>query len=267
MRTQGVSVGFALVVVLGLTAPSTGAVLVPATFNEYVGISGYTIQGASLEVPESVNLTVTQGQTGNLGSGTGVATASGVLPLVTELDLSLSGGTNSSVIGGTAVVETVYQFSLEPDAGGLPANVPIFLTASGWVTVDTSLPDGFAQGVTMARIMYPGGQVQADNEDAQGGHEGYFSFDLTVGPLNLAAGTAQKITIYLSSHGQALGLGPDFFYHGHAFVDPVIEIDPNFAFKDHFQVVFSQGIIVPEPTTLGLLALGGLALVRRRRTA
>jgi hypothetical protein len=265
MKTN-VYLGFVVVVVAGLVIVPASAALTPATFDEYAGIAWYGIQGTSRADAESVGLTVTLGQTDNRGGGTATASASNVLPLPAELDMAIYGGTNISGIGATAYVLTRHYFSLDPLPGGqLGSTVPFTLAASGWVTVDSSLPDG-SIGTTFARISYPWGQWEARNEDAYGGHNGHFSFDQSV-PLSGTAGVSYQIDIYLHSHGQ--GSGSTFFYNSHAFLDPVIEIDP--AFRDNYRVVYSGNVIVPEPSTLALLGVGAIGLIgwwwRRRQLA
>jgi hypothetical protein len=62
-----------------------------------------------------------------------------------------------------------------------------------------------------------------------------------------------------------------------AVVDPLIEIDPSFAFKDHYEIVFGSVHVlagpepaapVPEPASVTLLVLGSLGLAYRcRRSA
>lgn len=87
---------------LGYANPSVAVSLAPAIFEEYVGLSFYSVLGANNSIAESVNLSVTNEQTGYRGSGTGFATASGVLPVVSEGGLNISGGSNLSGMGGTA---------------------------------------------------------------------------------------------------------------------------------------------------------------------
>jgi len=267
-RAAGVMTGLSRMALIAFASLPVHAAVAPATFDEYVGIAWYTSQGADLSQAESVSLSVDLAQTDDRGHGSGEATTSSVLPLPSELDLWLFGGTNPSGIGGTAFTQTWYQFSLDPMAEGLPDVVPITLTASGWVLVESSLADGLV-GLTFARIDYPSGQLQATNEDASGGHNGRFSFDRSV-PLNVMAGVAQTVSIYLYSHGQ--GAGEAFFHHGHAYLDPLVEIDAGFPFKDQYQIVYGQGIAaaIPEPSSVAMLTAGlgllGLVFAVHRQT-
>ncbi|MEQ9454655.1 MAG: PEP-CTERM sorting domain-containing protein [Phycisphaeraceae bacterium] len=51
------------------------------------------------------------------------------------------------------------------------------------------------------------------------------------------------------------------------YLDPIIEIDPDWEYAQYYTLVYSDGIeqYVPEPTTMCLLGFGGLSLIRRRR--
>jgi hypothetical protein len=236
-----VLIGLAATVPIGLGAPAPAAVLTQASFQEYVGIAWYSAQGGSDSAAESVSLTVTPDQTDNRGGGTGYATADNVLPLTAAGGLSLFGGSNPSGLGGTAYVQTSYQFVVEPLAAGLPTSVPILLSASGSVTVDTSLTEFI--GTTFARINYPGGQREARNCDAYGCYEGDFAFD-DILAFAVPADTARTITFYVYSHGQ--GFTPDFFYNSTASVHASLQIDPGFTFKDQFRLVYSEGVL-PTP--------------------
>ncbi len=240
-QVRRVLIGLAAAVPIGFGVQSPGAALAPATFQEYAGIASYAAQGNSDSAAESVDLTVTPDQTENRGGGTGFATAHNVLPLTAVGGLSLYGGTNPSGLGGTAAVTTSYQFAVEPLASGLPTSVPILLTTSGSVTVDTNLTAGIGQ--TFARITYPGGQREARNCDSYGCYEGDFSFGETLA-FTVPADTARTITLYVNSHGQ--GSTPDFFYNSNASVNASLQIDPGFAYRDQFRLVYGAGIL-PTP--------------------
>jgi hypothetical protein len=245
-------------VLIGFSAPATAASLDPATFDEYVGITGGTISGVDSSVAESVNLIVTNEQSDDRGSGDGFSRASGALPVVAEVGMNIFGSVNLSGIGGTVTTLTRYQFAVEPLEAGLPTTVPVRLSMAGYVSVDTSLTESI--GRTFARITTPAGQFEAHNYDAQGAYEGVFSFNETRS-IDVTADAAQTISMHVSSHGEGSGTG--FFYSSYAYVDPLIEIDPAFAFHDQFHIVYSSGItgVIGDANADGVVDIFDINLV------
>jgi hypothetical protein len=84
-------------------------------------------------------------------------------------------------------------------------------------------------------------------------------------------------TAILQNGATCVGFGCEPFSSDFAIatglIDPVITIDPNFAFADQFTILLSAGVgneaaaaAVPEPSaaSIVLVAVGGLWLLRRR---
>ena len=71
IRFRVTTVSAVAVILIGFSVPATAATLDPATFDEYVGITGGTILGADLAIAELVNLSITNEQNGDRGSGDG----------------------------------------------------------------------------------------------------------------------------------------------------------------------------------------------------
>jgi len=253
-RRFGLLLGaIAFAVFLGLAVPASANSLAPATFVEYAGIFGTAKEGNDQYLAESVSLhlAVPGG-----GGGDAFARATNMPPVSAEAGLQIDLGQGN--FGATSTVQTRYQFAVEPLAPGLPQIVPVNLSASGLVSVDTN--SSFISH-TFARIDHPGGQWQADNYDAYGSYTGVFSFDKSQ-TLNLPVNTAQTISIYVLTHAQP----PGTYYNTRAFLDPLIEIDPAFPDRDQFRIVYSEGILpVPVPSSVWLLTSGLLSLAGFRR--
>ncbi len=237
-----------------MSAPAAAVDLDPATFQEYVGIYFHNEWGADDYAAETLSYT-------DPDRGSGYAGASGILPVTTEVHLDIHGSDSLQEFGGTVGVETRYRFAIEPLAAGLPASVPIILSAYGTVTVDTSMA---TPGPTFARISHPLGGWEAKNYDAYSSYNGTFSFDETA-QGELAVDTSHLIYIYLRSGGQGIGSG--FYYDGYAYLDPTIVIDPTFVYADQYRIVYSPGIFaIPEPEVWAMLLAGiGLLGLRLRR--
>lgn len=226
-----------------LIAPVAGA-LNPATFDEYVGIGSRSAIGADLSLAERVEVALLSSEFDNRGGGAGFARAGDVMPLTAEAVLHLTGGSNLSGIGGTASVETRFQFRIVPHVADLPESVPLIFHAAASVSVACNRPLGPSDR-TFARITSPFGQFQARNFDAQGVCTGEFAERWDVPVASWQVGNIGTIVLQANTHGQGFGsgYGPDYFFDSRAFIDPEIEIDPAFALAGMYSVELSPGIV------------------------
>jgi hypothetical protein len=232
-------------------APVTAA-LDPATFYEAVGIGNRSATGSDLSLAEMVEVTLLSSEFDHRGGGTGLARAGNVMPLTAEVEVHLTGGSNLSGIGGTAAVETRFQFRIVPHAAGLPATVPLIFHAMAFVSVDSNLPLG-PSGRTFARITTPFGQFQVQNYDAQGSYTGEFARQWDVPVASWQVANVGTITLQANTHGQAFGTGygPDYLFDSRVFIDPEIDVDPTFAQAGMYSVEYSPGIS-PRPAAPAL---------------
>jgi hypothetical protein len=241
----------------------------PATFDEHVGIGGFTATGGDLALAETVDLTVRSEDWADRGGGTGRAIAGNVVPVSAAVELHLTGGTNISGIGGSAVVLTRYFFEIVALDEGVPDWVDVRIEGFGSVTVATNWAGG-PGGVTFARLTTPLGQLDVDNNDPSlgwltGHWEDHASFE---GLLQI--GRTYYLNLYVHTHGQGLGPGydPSYRFDGEAFLDPSVTVLA--PWTGSTKIVYGPGVVVvPEPATAllwasGLVVLAALAGRRQR---
>lgn len=241
----------ALLALAALSPQLAAGALDPATYYEYVGIGGSSASGTNLSLAEFVTVTLLSSEWAYRGGGTGLAQAGDIVPLTAEGVLHLTGDTNISGIGGTATVETRYQFQILTNGPGLPAVVPLLLHASASVWVDSNLP----VGESFARITSPFGQFQADNYDAHGAYTGSFAGHWDVPIANWQVSNIGTVTLYVNTHGQGCcsGYGPGYFFDSRVFIDSEVEIDPAFALASMYSVELSPGVLLaPGAPTLAI---------------
>jgi MYXO-CTERM domain-containing protein len=96
------------------------------------------------------------------------------------------------------------------------------------------------------------------------------TFDKTT-TITVGSGGSYKVTIQASISVNGTGVGRTGQYFGDwsisAWVDPIVTIDPSFPYADEYHVTISSNVVAPEPAALLFLAVGGLAVLRRRRAA
>lgn len=226
--------------------------LIDASFIESASVYNTHMFGTSPALAESVFVNPVFDR----GTGSAFAGASGVLPVTAEVSVMLQGADSPAAFGGSGSIQIQFQFAIVPLDDGLPDTVPIDFSAAGFVSVDASA--ALVGSQTYAMIDFPGGQWRASNCDALGCYNGTFAFDETA-DLMLLTSNPFTVTMNVLSHGQGGGL--DFSYDAYAFLDPLIAIDPDFEFRDQYQIIYSAGINpVPLPASV-LLMLSGLVIL------
>lgn len=237
------------------------AALEPATFDEYVGIGGFSTAGVDTHVAESLSLTVLPGEWGDRGWGSGHAWIDPFDPVSTAVDLAIEGGPSPSGMGGTAFTRTHYEFTVVALDEEAPPIVDLLFSAYVSVSVASSQPLGptsFSYGII---DVWPFGQFAVKNYDANGIYTGFFDHRwdrVVLGSFEV--GATGEIDIGTYTHGE--GAGADFVFDSAIFVDPWIEVaGPSSA---SYRIEYSAGIVpgIPEPATWMLL-LAGAPLLRR----
>jgi MYXO-CTERM domain-containing protein len=127
------------------------------------------------------------------------------------------------------------------------------------------------------RGLEPGELQMGTNVSDTTSPAGAFSFN---GTVDLAVGrdsTDLRVEIAAGGGGQvdaasyANGKATSSSMSANAWVDPVLQIDPDWEMADSYYLEYTPGVVqgvvpdVPEPTAITTLALGALAVLRRRR--
>jgi hypothetical protein len=231
-----------------------------AVFNLLNG--SMTVDGASAEFIYSGISLNNSSYTINSGSGT-ASTGSAAR------STNLSNNSTASFNGGTSTFEREITMS-----GGSQ-----FIVNGGSLTVNTNSSDatlsGFRTGTDGGTLQFNGGTTVANYlnmTDATsvvfgGTTAGSFSLDsLAFDPLNLPNVTlnwlsGSKMSLTVTGQNQA--------YYESLWTDSRLQFNGanTGSFGDHFVVSGATLTLIPEPASLGLLGLGGLALLRRRRLA
>jgi hypothetical protein len=196
------------------------------------------------------------GTAGSVSDSGGVATGDPVGPRV-EADGATFPGPDSRYGTSSAVIKYFFEVT-----GGTSAIVPILISGA-W--------DANVSGTAVAA-----GQLTTGLDLTHG----LFTRDLVFTCHEADACTGANFTIHeqvvsgeewtiLISAGGVAGTSGNY----HAFVDPVITIDPSFAQASDYSLIFSADVSpgvggpasVPEPGTLALIGGGLTMLIARRR--
>ncbi|MHC4983391.1 MAG: PEP-CTERM sorting domain-containing protein [Planctomycetota bacterium] len=151
-------------------------------------------------------------------------------------DVTVLGASDLSVIA-----MTLNEFDIVSGSGTVGARIYDTSTTDLIASADTGVPQGFDQSVTIP--------ISASLLAGQTYRIGFFIYasgDQGSGDLFVPDSFPYTESTGLLQINQGYGLAADAFPTEFSVATPMMEI------------------VIPEPTTMGLLALGGLALLRRR---
>jgi hypothetical protein len=148
--------------------------------------------------------------------------------------------------------------------------VPVWITASGFITYSSS--NANLNGTLKINRQFfdtPLVEEKVCQRSLFCGTTDNDSFALKQKPFNLVVGAQYYVSMVAQATAMTNGGGSGY---ATVFLDPYIEIDPNFQDVSKYALQFSPGIVqvpVPEPTTtvLWLAGLGLLAGARLQRRA
>jgi hypothetical protein len=169
-------------------------------------------------------------------------------------DDGADGLTNAMPVG-------IYNFSTQTLVPGLSSTVPAGVTAPilGGTAAYNSVPTrsgGFRYVTLSTPVDLPAGTYSMVGAN--------FSSGGTTGPGNLKVDDYGENAPTFNDGGGLISLAPDsHFDSGSALAFPTANSAANY----RFATTSFEFTAVPEPTTIGLLSLGGLLLMRRRRCA
>jgi hypothetical protein len=198
-------------------------------------------------------------------SGTGNAAISNNLydPTITA---SVSGSIPYEFNGNdpyfSSNVSLYYYFEI---AGPTGQTVPIDIASSGLASTtggDTSKGHSAVGALTLVvqtingtEIPLPGGGSFGFNSNTAFGEDDEFS---------LTSGTQYEVQMNVSASLENIS-SVAFSGTASAYIDPSISIDPSFT-NPAYSLEFSPNLVVPEPSTISLLAFGGMMGLLLKRT-
>jgi hypothetical protein len=255
-----------LALLIGLAAPDAEAVpiLADATFKEFVGC-GVDVPSIpqNLECDESI---VENGFTYQFVGR--ASTIAGMQPMV---DISLDlGSTYETQFIHSASAEIRYQFAVIANSPTASDDVLVPLNVSSHGQISGSHGVG-------SIIVYVGSSAFGDLNNI-GAAGGFFASFNTSGQILVRPGQVEGVI--MTANG-TVSTTDAINTHANIEVvaDPLIVIDPNFALRDLYSLIFSANLCptidcgtegavgVPEPSTLVLFGFGllGLGMMCRRR--
>ncbi len=249
-----------------VSAPARSLILGPAQYYEEITFPTLTL-GQSIDLPETLHIHQLVPGKGNIDAT--AQTMGGVLPS-SAVELSLE-GTGPNTLTGRAIAITGYQWAVEHLAGPPLSSVPVVIRVINEVVGSKTGDAGFGELISKA-VVFSG---TTNILEAKLLAPGSLRYDRTL-RKHVAPDTPYWVSLYSQAGAANAHFGGTIGMY--AFTDPLVMIDPTFARKDDFRVIFSPGIgvqqqppapgdgSIPEPATAFVLATGALCLGRRRRS-
>jgi len=233
---------------IGPTWASALTVLQPTRFDE---VLDDVYRGSPAE-PESIEIVIDDGQGHAIEHA---ATTGGALPTA-EVTI-----TANSFESAHASARVEFQFAVEQIIAGPLVLVPILVTGAGDAAVSVEGTDG---AIAFSRIAVTGAGETRTTACAP--PENWGGAELCVGDpfavmLHVPTLPGGVLTVTIEAFASG-GPGPSGgSLAASAWVDPIVAIDPAFARRDEFRLVFSEGVNpVPEPS-MGAGALAAIAAI------
>jgi len=241
--------------------------IVSAASGSGAQVSGYTVPSDNSLLPAPPVLgSALAVETGTLGSDPSVSASA------TATGYAVAGESTAS-----AESELVFSFSIVNLGFGTATSIPVIATGSGYASWSAAGSDNilYAHGLASASaiigtvnangdaipVALMSWDIYANTSSTTSGQ--VLTFNLNPFTANLSTGETygMELNVDVSAFGDGAGVTGT----GTGYVDPQVMIDPTFAQASDYEIIFSPGVTVPEPSAVAMLVLGGAAFLCVRR--